>query len=193
MARFSGQFALDLGTAISDAGSTRTLPSSAPTHAVLVAAALKNELVRHYIETKVPTWSPERVQRNPPCYLVYDQGEVFGSVEDLPCMARHAGKRGGLGRCLGVRALHPEDDVLAYHIGVRRGPTHPARFRYEQRMALKRLLPRDDRSAVWWAMRKSQRRFLAWAEARPGLDTRVAAATGLSLVEFWRVVRGKKQ
>ena len=190
MARFSGQFALDIG---SEAAPVPTLPPREPTHAVLVAAALKNESVLYFIETSVPTWSRARVERNPPCYLVYEQGEVFGSVEDLPCMMRHAEKRGGLGRRLGVRPLRPDDDVLAYNIGVRRGPTHPARFRYEQRIALKRLLPREDRPAVWWAMRKTQRRFLAWAEARPGLDTRVADATGLSLVSFWRVVRGKKQ
>ena len=192
MARFSAQLALDLAATMPDPPPARILPAGAAIHAVLVAAALKNEGIQEFIESGVSTWSRERVERNPPCYLVFEQGEVFGSVTDLPLMARHAGKRGGLGRRLGVRALRPDDDVLAYRIGVRRGPTHPARFRYELRIALKTLLPSGDRPAVGCAMRKTQRRFLAWAEARPGLDTRIAVATGLSLVSFWRVTRSRK-
>jgi hypothetical protein len=92
---------------------------------------------------------------SPPCYLVYQRGEVVGSLADLPCMIRHAEKRRGLGQRLGIRPLRPDDEVLAYTIGLRWGPTHPRRFRYEQRMALKRRLARPDRRVVGWAMQRS--------------------------------------
>lgn len=188
--RFSPQLALGLEC---DAPCRDTAPPrlmQSPTLDGLASAALLNATVQLFIRDRLPTWSAEGVRRNPPCYLVYQHGEVFGSVEDLAVMIRHAEKRRGLGRVLGIRALRPHDDVLPYTIGIRWGPSHPRRFRYEQRMALKALLARRDRAAVGSAMQRSQGRFLAWAAARPGLASRVKDATGLTLVSFWRAVRG---
>lgn len=162
-----------------------------PTVDALAAAAAENLLVQEFIADRVLTWSNERVRNNPPCYLVYEHGEVVGNVSDLPIMMRHAQKRSGLGRMLGIRALEVDDEVLPYNIGLRRGPTHPGRFRYEQRMALKGLLPRHDRCAVRVAMRRNRRDFVDWADTRPGFATRLSEATGLSLIAFWRAVRGR--
>lgn len=190
-ARFTPQLAFDLATDPPRARFARVRPLEPPTRAELAAAARANECVRWFIAERIPTWTDERVERDPPCYLVYEHGEVVGSVADLPAMVRHAEKRRGLGRRLGLRPLQPDDEVLPYNIGVRWGPTHPRRWRYEQRMALKSLLARGDRRAVGQAMRRSQQGFLAWAVAQPGLGSRVADATGLSLVAFWRTVRGR--
>lgn len=174
------QLALDLGP---DA------PLPIPPHGELVAAALQNQCVRDFIADRVPTWSEGGVGRNPPCCLVYDHGEVVGTLRDLPGMIRHAEKRRGMGRRLHVRALRPDEEVLPFMIGLRRFATHPRRIRYEKRMALKRMLARGDRRAIRWAKVKNQGAFLAWAESQPGLGSRIADATGLALVEFWRTVR----
>ncbi len=189
-ARFHPQLALDLGSdEPAPAPSAEPLPL--PTHADLVAAALANENVRAFIAERLPTWSEEAVTRSPPCYLVYEHGEVVGGTANLAEMARLAEKRPGFGRRLGIRPLTPTDDVLPYQLRLRWGPSHPRRFRYEQRMALKSLLARGDRRAVRAAMHRSQREFLAWAGDQPGLARRVAEATGLSMRAFWRVVRGR--
>ena len=191
-ARFNPQLALDLASGLPPLRAPATgLPLERPTHAKLVAAARGNELVRVFIAERVPTWSDARVERDPPCYLVYEHGEVVGSLAELGAMIRHAEKRRGLGRRLGIRALRPDDEVLPYNIGLRWGPTHPRRYRYEQRMALKSRLARGDRRAVRWAMRQNQRDFVAWATAEPGLAVRISEATGLALPAFWRAVRGR--
>jgi hypothetical protein len=191
-ARFDPQLAFDLAP---DEPAARehpfTCPHEAPTHAGLVAAALANECVRTFIGERVPTWSAERVERDPPCFLVYEHGEVLGSVRELAGLIRHAEKCGGLGRRLGIRALQPDEEVLKYNIGLRRAPSHPRRFRYEQRMALKRRLAPGDRRAVGWAMRNTRREFKEKATAEPGLAARIADTTGLSLEAFWRAARGR--
>jgi hypothetical protein len=105
-------------------------------------------------------------------------------------MARHAEKRPGFGRRIGIRALRADEEILPYNIGLTWGPTHPRRRRWEQRMALKHLLGRRARQAVGAAMRRSQRDFVAWAREQ-GLGARVADATGLTLKAFWRAVRGR--
>lgn len=191
-ARFDPQLAFDLAPdepARRDQPFTR--PHEAPTHAGLVAAALANECVRTFIADRVPTWSVDRVERDPPCFLVYEHGEVLGSVRELPVMIRHAEKGRGLGRRLGIRALRPDEEVLKYNIGLRRAPSHPRRFRYEQRMALKSRLPPGDRRTVGWAMRNSQREFVEKATAERGLAARIADTTGLTLEAFWRAARGR--
>ena len=190
-ARFSPQLGLDLGAEPIPAAFAELLPPRPPSHAMLVAAARENQDVRAYIADGIPTWSEERLQRTPPCYLVFEHGEVVGDTESLVMMLRHALKHPGMGRCLGVRPLRPDDDVLKYTIGLRRAATHPRRFRYEQRMALKSLLASSDRAAVTWAMQRSQRDFLAKARTHRGLAHRIAETTGLSLKEFWRTVRGR--
>lgn len=91
----------------------------------MIAAALNNTCVRTFIAEGIPTWSDERVRRNPPCYLVYEHGAVVGNLDDLPGMARHAEKSPGMGARLGVRALQEHDAVLPYSIGLLRGPEHP--------------------------------------------------------------------
>lgn len=189
-ARFTPQLALDLGPD-EPAPAPRAEPLPVPTHGELVTAALANENVQAFIAERLPTWSEERVRRSPSCYLVYEHGEVVGSTADMVAMARLAEKRPGFGRRLGIRPLTPTDDVLPYQLGLRWGPTHPRRFRYEQRMALKSLLARGDRRAVGSAMYRTQRDFLAWARDQPGLAQRVAEATGLTMRAFWRVVRGR--
>lgn len=55
-ARRHPQLALDLGP---------DPPLPAPPHEELVAAALANEFVRDFIAESVPTWSDEKVARNP--------------------------------------------------------------------------------------------------------------------------------
>ncbi len=85
-----------------------------PSRTVFAAAAFQNELVQAFIAEALATWSPERVERDPPFYLVYELGEVVGNLSDLPIMERHAAKHGGLGERLGFRALRPHDEVLAY-------------------------------------------------------------------------------
>lgn len=104
-------------------------------------------------------------------------------------MIRHAEKRRGMGRRLRIRALTPDEEVIPLQIGLRRFATHPRCIRYQKRMELKRRLSRRDRRVIWWAKVKSRRGFLAWADTQPGLDSRIADATGLSLVTFWRTVR----
>lgn len=190
-ARFRPQLAFDL-----PAGPPPPPPPAAavletPSKDALVAAARENECVRAFIADRVPTWSDARVERDPPCFLVYEHGEVVGSLAELPGMIRHAEKRRGMGRMLGIRALRPDEEVLPYNIGLRRSPTHPRRYRYEQRMALKSLLQRGDRRAVTEAMRRTRRDFVAWVDREQGLATRVADATGLSPKSFWRTVRGR--
>lgn len=188
--RFSPQMTLDLPAAPPP---PPVCPRERPTTEMLVSAALENVCVRIFIEDRLATWTREKVERNPPCCIVYEHGDVVGSLDDVPMMLRYAQKRPGLGPALGLRALRPDEEVLAFTIGLRWGPTHPSRFRYEQRMALKCLLARDDRVAVRSAVRRSQRTFLAWAEARPGLAARIAETTGLSLLDFWRAVRGPRR
>lgn len=190
-ARFRPQLAFDL-----TAGPPPPPPPAAavletPSRDALAAAARENEFVRAFIADRVPTWSEARVERDPPCFLVYEHGEVVGSVAELPGMIRHAEKRRGMGRMLGIRALRPDEEVLPYNIGLRRSPTHPRRYRYEQRMALKSLLKRGDRRAVTEAMRRTRRDFVAWVDREQGLATRVADRTGLSPKAFWRTVRGR--
>jgi hypothetical protein len=107
-------------------------------------------------------------------------------------MIRHATKRRGLGSQLGLRALQPHEEVLAYTIGLRWAPTHPRRKRWEQRMALWRLLPRRDRRAVSQAMYQTKQDFLTWARQQGGLAARVRDCTSLRMDEFWRAVRGKE-
>lgn len=192
MARFSPQLTLDLPSSAPVAEGCKAVPLGRPTRDELVAAALANHDVRAFVEAGLPTWSEARVQRNPPCYLVYEHGEVVGNLEDLPLMARHAEKRSGFGRRHGLRPLRPDGPVLPYHLGIRRGPHRPRRVRYEQRMALKRLLARGDRGAVRQAMRRTRQDFLRWAAEHPGLAGRVADATGLALPAFWRAVRGDR-
>lgn len=189
-ARFRPQLAFDLA-ASSPPPPPPPAPLETPTRYALVTAARQNEFVRAFIADRVPTWNEARVERDPPCVLVYEHGEVVGSVGEVPGMIRHAEKRRGMGRMLGVRALRPDEEVLKYNIGLRRSPTHPRRYRYEQRMALKSLLPREDRRAVTEAMRRTRRDFEAWADGKRGLAVRVSDATGLSLESFWRTVRGR--
>jgi len=191
-ARFDPQLTLDVSTTV-PAGRHEAfrLPPEPPTHAALVAAALANECVQAFIAEGVLTWSTSRVERNPPCYLVYEHGEVVGGIGELPAMIRHAEKRRGLGAQLGIRVLHPDDEVLPYNIGLRWAPTHPRRYRYEQRMALKSLLARTDRRVVGWAMQRSQREFVKKVRAEPALAARIADATGLTLKAFWRAARGR--
>lgn len=165
--RLSPQLSLELEPAV--APREPAPDPEPPTHAQLAAAALENEFVRAFIAEQLPTWTDERVRRDPPCCLVYEHGEVVGNVSDLPGMIRHAGKRKGLGKLLGTRALVSEDEVLPYNIGLWLAPTHPRRRRREQRMALKRLLRRRDRPAVGSAMRLGKRRFIDWAALQPGL------------------------
>jgi hypothetical protein len=192
-ARFSPQYALDLAPEPLPPASTPTIAVlEHPTRAALAAAARENEFVRAFIAEGLLTWSAERVERDPPCCLVYEHGEVVGGLSDLPSMVRHAEKRKGLGDRIGIRALRPDEEVLPYNIGLRWGPTHPRRKRWEQRMALKSLLSRRDRRAVTWAMRRNQRDFVAWASEQPGLRARVADATGLTIEAFWRAVRGRE-
>ena len=189
-ARFDPQLALDLASSRPKLAPPRA-PLHRPTHADLVAAARANEFVQAFIAENLMTWTDARIERNPPCFLVYEHGEVIGSVAEIPAMIRHAEKRRGLGSLLGIRPLEPGEEVLPYNIGVRWAPTHPRRYRYEQRMALKSRLARRDRSAVQSAMRKKKRDFLAWASTKPGLAGRLADATGLTLDAFWRAVRGR--
>jgi hypothetical protein len=167
------------------------MPLEPPPRAALIAAALANTWVRTFIAEEVPTWTEERVRRNPPCYLVYEYGAVVGNLDDLPGIARHAEKRPGMGAQLGIRALEEHDEVLPYNIGLLRSPEHPRQFRYEQRMGLKSLLAVRDRKAVGEAMRRGQRKFLAWAKTQPRLDARIAETTGLTLMAFWQTVRGR--
>lgn len=189
VARFSPQFSLELAPAPTP--HEPAVPAESPTHAALAAAARANEFVRAFISEQLPTWSFERVDRDPPCCLVYEHGEVLGNLSDIPGMIRHAAKRRGLGRPLGIRALLPDEEILPYTIGLRWAPTHPRRRRWEQRMALKSLLARRDRRAVGTAMRRSKREFIAWATLQPGLAARVLDCTGLTLGGFWRAVRGR--
>ena len=189
IARFSPQLALDL-PAPAPTPSTPTTVLDHPNRTVFAAAARQNEFVQEFIAEGLATWSPERVERDPPFFLVFELGEVVGNLSDLTMMERHAAKQGGLGKRLGFRALRPHDEVLAYNIGVSRAPSHPRRLRYEQRMALKRLLG-DDGRAVSSAKRRTQRDFVAWARAQRGLPARVADATGLTLKAFWRAVHGE--
>lgn len=192
VARFDPQLTLDVSTPVPASGRDAfRLPPEPPTHAELVAAALANEYVLAFIAEGMLTWSTGRVERNPPCYLVYEHGEVVGNVDDLGAMIRHAEKRRGLGRRLGIRALQPDDEVLPYNIGLRRAPTHPRRYRYEQRMALKSLLAPTDRRVVGWAMQRTRGEFLKKARAEPGLAARIADTTGLTLKAFWRAARGR--
>jgi hypothetical protein len=192
-ARFRAQLAFDLSAPPPRSPPPAAADLETPTRDALVAAARENEVVRAFIADRVPTWSEARVERDPPCVLVYEHGEVVGSVAAVPGMIRHAEKRRGMGRMLGIRALRPDDEVLPYNIGLRRSPTHPRRYRYEQRMALKGLLQRGDRRAVTEAMRRTRRDFVAWVDREQGLATRVADATGLSPKSFWRTVRGRER
>jgi hypothetical protein len=187
-ARFSPQLSLDLEQEPGRPDPAKV--AEPPTRAQLAAAALENEFVRRFIAEQVPTWTSARVHRDPPCCLVYEHGEVMGNVSDIPAMIRHAAKRTGLGKMLGLRALLVDEEVLPYTIGLRWAPTHPRRRRWEQRMALKCLLARRDRAAVGTAMRLPKREFVAWAERRAGLAARVLDCTGLTLGSFWRAVRG---
>jgi hypothetical protein len=187
--RFAPQLTLQLEAAPPAQGCA--IPLEPPPRAALVAAALANTRVRTFIAEEVPTWTEERVRRNPPCYLVYEHRAVVGNLDDLPGMARHAEKRPGMGAQLGIRALHEHDEVLPYNIGLLRGPEHPRQFRYEQRMGVKSLLAIRDRKAVGEAMRRGQRKFLAWAKTQPRLDARIAETTGLTLIAFWQTVRGR--
>lgn len=168
-------------------------PLETPSTSALIQAALANEFVREFIAESVPTWSDAQVHRDPPCVLVYEHGEVVGSVRELTAMALHAEKRRGMGSVLGVRALRPDEEVLAYQIGLRWSATHPRRVRYERRLALRSLLRRGDRRAVTEAMRRNRGDFVDWARGRNGLATRVADTTGLSLEAFWREVRGRRR
>ena len=190
-ARFRPQLAFDLTACPPPPPPPAAAVLETPSKDALVAAARENEFVRAFIADHVPTWSEARVERDPPCFLVYEHGEVVGSVAELPGMIRYAEKRRGMGRMLGIRALRPDEEVLPYNIGLRRSPTHPRRYRYEQRMALKSLLRRGDRRAVTEAMRRTRRDFVAWVDREQGLATRVGDATGLSPTSFWRTVRGR--
>jgi hypothetical protein len=190
-ARFDPQLRLNLASCPAPPPPQRPATYPPPTHAALVDAARANTCVRAFIGDQVPTWTDSQVEKNPPCCLVYEHGEVVGSIDDLPMMMRHAEKRRGMGRVVGLRVLLPDEEVLPYNIGLRRGPSHPRRRRYEQRMALRSLLARRDRSAVRNAMRRNLRDFLTWGASIPGLGFRIADATGLSLREFWRAVRGR--
>jgi hypothetical protein len=189
-ARLSTQFSLDLDP-------PSHLPNAPavterPTLHELAAAALENVQVRSFIAEGLMTWTSARVERDPPCCLVYEHGEVLGNLSDMTCMVRHAEKRKGIGQLVGLRSLTPEEDILPYNIGLRWGPSHPRRKRWEQRMALKHLLSPRDRRAVGSAMRRNKRDFIAWANDRPGLAARLADVTALSLEDFWRTVRGGK-
>lgn len=190
-ALYSAQLSLELppGSPTTPIRTARTLEM--PRHAALVAAARQNLYVRDFIQRALATWTAARVERNPPCCLVYENGEVFGNLEDLPLMARHAEKRNGMGAMRGLRPLFADEEVLPYNIGLRWGPKHPRRIRWERRIALKQVLGTYDRRAVSEAMRRSRRDFVAWARTRPNLGARVADRTGLTLEALWRAVRGR--
>lgn len=186
---FDPQFHLDLESPGDSSASRRAVPDLPPTREQLASAALENTFVQEFIAERVPTWSEDRVRANPTCCLVYEHGEVVGAIDELPLMIRHAEKRSGMGMRLGVRPLEPAEEVLAFNIGLRWGPTHPRRIRFRQRRALRSLLARKDGVAVTEAMRRTKRDFVAWARRRPGLADRICDSTGLSMPAFWRAVR----
>ncbi|MEW5926036.1 MAG: hypothetical protein AB1941_00980 [Gemmatimonadota bacterium] len=193
IADYAARFSPQIGLAFPEVPrpvSTRPQVLEHPTREVLAAAARENECVREFIADGLMTWSAERVERDPPCYLVYEHGEVVGNFSDLVGMARHAEKRKGIGLRKGVRPLSPDDEVLPYNIGLRRLASHPRQRRWLQRMALKSLLPPYAKPAVSSAMHRNQRDFVAWVLARPGLRSSMANTTGLTPKQFWRAVRG---
>src|SRR5215210_4872390 len=131
VARLSAQFSLDLDP-LSHLPNAPAV-TERPTLDELAAAALKNMHVRSFIAEGLMTWTSARVTRDPPCWLVYEHGEVVGNVSDMTCMIRHAGKRKGIGQLVGLRSLTLDEGVLPYNIGLRWSPSHPRRKRWEQR------------------------------------------------------------
>ena len=107
VARFAPQLSLGLETGRPPSPTPPVVPPQPPTLAELVAAAHANRCVQAFLADGILTWTTERIERNPPCYLVYEHGEVVGNVSDLAAMARFAEKRRGLGR---RHAAHPSRD-----------------------------------------------------------------------------------
>ena len=146
-------------------------------HKPYIAAALANECLMH-------TSTVEEITKNPPVRLRYVEASAYGSIGE--CMAATKSKSWG-----NLVSIDPIDADVPLDRHVLYSFHKESRYnrRVEQRKYLKRKLGRKHRKLVGQAMGESQKLFLKTAPA--GSEDAVKARLNLTMVEFWRAVKGK--